>query len=103
MGSNRRRRAPGRAITGGRPACARPAPRPRTSSARMCGFEPEEAGTVDAHNGRAPGVHGAAAPVSVRIHAIDVLRGLALFGVLAINLVDEFHDLAARPARTALP
>ena len=26
-----------------------------------------------------------------RIHAIDILRGIALFGVLAVNLVDEFR------------
>jgi len=26
-----------------------------------------------------------------RIHAIDMLRGLALFGVLAVNLVGEFR------------
>ena len=40
---------------------------------------------------------GAAQPASApltpsqRIDAIDVLRGLALFGVLAINLVTEFR------------
>src|ERR1700730_11918009 len=35
----------------------------------------------------------AAAPVnpSERIDAIDVLRGVALFGVLAINVVNEFR------------
>ncbi len=30
-------------------------------------------------------------PISARIDALDVVRGLALFGVLAINLVNEFR------------
>lgn len=32
-----------------------------------------------------------ASPVSVRIEVVDILRGLALFGVLAINLDTEFR------------
>src|ERR1041385_4515936 len=32
-----------------------------------------------------------AGPVSSRIEAVDVLRGLALFGILAINLDTEFR------------
>jgi len=38
-------------------------------------------------------VPAAAAPVNPgeRIDAIDVLRGIALFGVLAINVVNEFR------------
>src|SRR3954462_14804997 len=37
-------------------------------------------------------IDGAAArPVSARIEAVDILRGLALFGVLAINLDTEFR------------
>jgi uncharacterized protein len=37
--------------------------------------------------------HGTIQPIAVtdRIHAIDILRGIALFGVLAVNLVDEFR------------
>ena len=36
---------------------------------------------------------GSVQPVTAaeRIHAIDILRGIALFGVLAVNLVDEFR------------
>ena len=33
----------------------------------------------------------AARPVSARIESVDILRGLALFGVLAINLDTEFR------------
>lgn len=38
-------------------------------------------------------IHGAIQPVAVtdRIHAVDILRGIALFGVLAVNLVEEFR------------
>jgi uncharacterized protein len=37
--------------------------------------------------------HRAIQPIAVaeRIHVIDILRGIALFGVLAVNLVDEFR------------
>jgi uncharacterized protein len=39
-----------------------------------------------------PGSHvEVASPVSSRIEAVDILRGLALFGVLAINLDTEFR------------
>lgn len=30
-------------------------------------------------------------PAEDRFHAIDILRGIALFGVLAVNLVNEFR------------
>lgn len=46
---------------------------------------------------RAAAVHsstdGTIQPVMAteRIHAIGMLRGIALFGVLAVNLVDEFR------------
>lgn len=37
--------------------------------------------------------HALAQPIAVadRMHAIDMLRGIALFGVLAVNLVNEFR------------
>lgn len=38
-------------------------------------------------------IHGKTRPVTAteRIHAVDVLRGIALFGVLAVNLLQEFR------------
>lgn len=42
-------------------------------------------------SGYIPDNEAAAAPVSARIDAVDVLRGLALLGVLTINLVMEFR------------